>query len=186
MVPPPAAAMAQSLLSPPMLRPATPADAAAIAAIYNHYVLTTIITFEEEAVTDADMAGRIAEVATAELPWFVWEETGRVLGYAYASKWKSRCAYRYAVEASVYLDQSATGRGLGSKLYAALIADVKARGMHAIIGGAALPNPASVALHEKLGFTKIAQFKEVGWKFENWIDVGYWELVLRREPTSHQ
>ncbi|MDB6113350.1 MAG: pat [Lacunisphaera sp.] len=161
-----------------MLRSATSTDAAAIAAIYNHYVLTTIITFEEEAVTETDMAGRIRETLATPLPWFVWEENRRVLGYAYASKWKSRCAYRYAVEASVYLDQSAIARGLGTKLYSALIADVKARGMHAIIGGAALPNPASVALHEKLGFTKIGQFKEVGWKFEKWIDVGYWELIL--------
>ena len=161
-----------------MLRPATPADAPAIAAIYNHYVLSTIITFEEEPVTEADMAGRIRETLATPLPWFVWDENGRVLGYAYASKWKSRCAYRYAVEASVYLDQSATARGLGTKLYTALIADVKARGMHAIIGGAALPNPPSIALHEKLGFTKIAQFREVGRKFEKWIDVGYWELLL--------
>lgn len=161
-----------------MIRPATTADAAAIAAIYNHYVANTIITFEEEPVSAADMAGRITEVAAASLPWFVWEENGRILGYAYASKWKSRCAYRHSVEASLYLEKSATGRGLGTKLYAALIADVKQRGMHAVIGGAALPNPASVALHEKLGFVKVAYFKQTGWKFKQWIDVGYWELIL--------
>lgn len=160
-----------------MLRPATTADAATIAVIYNHYVVNTIITFEEEAVSTEDMAGRITEI-TAALPWFVWEEGGRILGYAYASRWKSRCAYRYAVEATVYLDQSATGRGLGTKLYKALITDLKARGLHAVIGGIALPNAASVALSEKLGFKKIGQFKEVGWKFGRWIDVGYWELVL--------
>jgi phosphinothricin acetyltransferase len=161
-----------------MLRAATTADAAAIAAIYNPYVVGTIITFEEEAVPDAEMAQRIADVLAAELPWFVWEEDGRVLGYAYASKWKSRCAYRYAVESSIYLAQAATGRGLGTKLYVALIAALRAKGIHSIIGGIALPNPASVALSEKLGFQKIGQFKEVGWKFEQWIDVGYWELIL--------
>ena len=75
------------------------------------------------------------------------------------------------------LDHSATSRGLGTKLYTALIAEVKQRGMHAIIGGAALPNAASVALHEKLGFVKIGQFRETGWKFQKWIDVGYWELL---------
>jgi phosphinothricin acetyltransferase len=161
-----------------MLRPATLADAAAIAEIYNHYVLHTIITFEEEAVTAAEMAQRITEVTGAGLPWFVWEEAGRVLGYAYAGKWKSRCAYRYAVESSIYLSKDATGRGLGTKLYVALIDALRAKGIHSIIGGIALPNPASVGISEKLGFQKIGHFKEVGWKFEQWIDVGYWELIL--------
>jgi len=160
-----------------MLRPATIADAAAIAVIYNHYILNTIITFEEEVVIAGEMARRIADV-TATLPWLVWDEGGKILGYAYASKWKPRAAYRYAVEASVYLDQGVTGRGLGTKLYTALIAEVKNRGLHAVIGGAALPNEASVALHEKLGFQKIGQFKQTGFKFGQWIDVGYWELVL--------
>jgi len=161
-----------------MLRSATPADAEAIAGIYNHYVRQTIITFEEEVVPVADMTQRINDTLAAGLPWLVWVEDGKVLGYAYASKWKSRCAYRYSVEATVYLDQNVTGRGLGTKLYAALIAELRKTKIHGIIGGVALPNPASVALHEKLGFEKIGQFKEVGWKFDQWIDVGYWELIL--------
>jgi L-amino acid N-acyltransferase YncA len=161
-----------------MLRAATIADAAAIAGIYNHHVLNTIVTFEEDAVTAADMAQRITEVSSSALPWLVWEENGVVLGYCYASKWKSRCAYRYSVEATVYLANGATRRGIGTQLYQALIAALKARGIHGILGGVSLPNPASVALHEKLGFVKVAHFKEVGWKFEKWIDVGYWELLL--------
>lgn len=161
-----------------MLCSATTADAAAIAAIYNHYVLNTIITFEETPVSVAEMTGRIEEVATAGLPWLVWVEKGKVLGYAYAGQWKSRCAYRYSVESTVYLDKAATGRGLGTKLYTALITRLKKSKIHGIIGGVALPNEASVALHEKLGFKKIGLFKEVGWKFEKWIDVGYWELIL--------
>jgi L-amino acid N-acyltransferase YncA len=161
-----------------MLRAATIADAAAIADIYNHYVVNTIITFEEEAVPVSEMAARITEILGAGLPWFVWEESGRVLGYAYAGKWKSRCAYRYSVESSIYLAKEATGRGLGTKLYVALIDALRAKGIHSIIGGIALPNPASVGISEKLGFQKIGQFKEVGWKFEKWIDVGYWELIL--------
>ena len=161
-----------------MLRAATVADAAAIAEIYNHYVLHTIITFEEEAVTEGEMAARITEVLGLKLPWFVWEEAGRVIGYAYAGKWKSRCAYRYSVESSIYLSKDVTGRGLGTKLYVALIDALRAKGIHSIIGGVALPNPASVGVSEKLGFQKIGQFKEVGWKFEKWIDVGYWELIL--------
>ena len=161
-----------------MIRPATTADAATIAAIYNHYVLTTCVTFEEEAVPTAEMAQRIADTRAATLPWLVWEEAGKILGYAYASKWKSRCAYRYSVESTVYLDQAATGRGLGTQLYTALIAELRAQKFHGVIGGVALPNAASTALHEKFGFEKVAQFKEVGWKFEHWIDVGYWELIL--------
>ena len=160
-----------------MIRPATLADAAALAAIYNHYVLNTPVTFEEDAVTAEEMAGRITEVQQSA-NWFVEAEDGNILGYAYAGKWKSRCAYRYAVESTVYLDKDATGRGLGTTLYRTLLDDLSGRGLHSVIGGIALPNAASVALHEKLGFHKIGQFKEVGWKFEQWIDVGYWELIL--------
>jgi phosphinothricin acetyltransferase len=161
-----------------MLRAATVADAAAIAAIYNHYVLHTIITFEEVAVNDAEMANRITEVTGFGLPWFVWEENGRVLGYSYAGKWKLRTAFRYCVESSIYLAKDATGRGLGRKLYDALIAALRERGIHSVIGGISLPNDASVGISEKLGFKKIGHFKEVGWKFNQWIDVGYWELIL--------
>ena len=161
-----------------MLRPATPADAAAIAAIYNHYVVHTVVTFEEEVVTETDMAQRITEVLGAGRPWFVWEENGRILGYSYASTWKTRCSYRFSLETTVYLDKDATQRGLGTKLYTALIDALRATKVHVLIGGIALPNAGSVALHEKLGFQKIGHFKEVGWKFDQWIDVGYWELVL--------
>ncbi len=160
-----------------MIRPATETDAPAICAIYNHYVLNTIITFEEEAVPEAEMAGRIREI-TASLPWSVLEESGEVIGYAYAGKWKSRCSYRYTVESTVYLRHDVTGRGLGSQLYAGLISDLRKIGMHSVIGGVALPNAASQRLHEKAGFRKVAHFDQVGWKFGQWIDVGYWELIL--------
>ncbi len=158
--------------------PAIPADAAAIAAIYNHYIRETIVTFEEVPITATDMAGRMAEVAATKLPWLVCEADGKVVGYAYATKWKPRSAYRFSVEVTVYLDHTATGRGLGRQLYAALIAALKDRGCHAVIGGVALPNAASVALHESLGFKPVAHFKETGFKFGQWIDVGYWELIL--------
>jgi L-amino acid N-acyltransferase YncA len=161
-----------------MLRPATAADSVAIAAIYNHYIVNTVVTFEEEEISSAEMAHRIAEVQAAGRPWLVWEENDRVLGYSYASGWKSRCSYRFSLETTVYLDQAATRRGLGTKLYTALIDALRPTKTHALIGGIALPNAGSVALHEKLGFQKIAHFKEVGWKFDQWIDVGYWELIL--------
>ncbi len=160
-----------------MIRPATIEDAESICGIYNHYVRDTIVTFEEAPVGGPELARRIADV-TAQLPWLVYEGEGGLLGYAYASPWKARPAYRHSVEASIYLAPQATGFGIGTRLYQAIIDDVRGRGFRVVIGGAALPNPASVALHEKLGFARIGQFKEVGWKFEKWIDVGYWELIL--------
>ncbi len=160
-----------------MIRSATPDDAAAIVAIYNHYIATTTISFEEHAVTPEDMAGRIRDV-TAGLPWLVHEQDGEVLGYAYATKWRARSAYRFAAETSVYVAFGQGGKGIGSALYKALLQELRAREIHMAIGGIAQPNEASVALHESLGFEKVAHFKQVGRKFDRWIDVGYWELQL--------
>jgi L-amino acid N-acyltransferase YncA len=159
------------------IRDATPEDAAAIAAIYNRYVLDTTITFEEEAVTQEEMRARIAEVQTASLPWLVATD-GRLLGFAYASKWKGRCAYRFSVEVTVYLGEGAAGRGLGSRLYAELFERLRAAGMHSVLAGIALPNEPSVALHEKMGMEKVAHFGEVGFKLGRWVDVGYWQRTL--------
>lgn len=164
-------------MSESFIRPVSDLDAAAICEIYNHYVQHSIITFEETAVTADEMKGRIKAISAA-WPWLVAEEKGRIVGYAYAGKWKSREAYRYAVESTVYLHPDSCGKGLGKRLYAALIKELSRRSVHTVIAGIALPNVASVALHEKMGFVKVAQFKEVGWKFGQWIDVGYWELVL--------
>ena len=169
---------ANRLMPTPSLRPALPSDAPAICAIYNPYVATTAITFEEDAVADADMAQRIADVAAAGLPWFVAEVDGRVVGYAYATKWRARPAYRHSVESTVYVDPACVGRGVGRALYERLLDDLRARGLHLVIGGIAQPNGASVGLHEALGFRKVAHFAEVGMKFGRWIDVGYWQLNL--------
>jgi phosphinothricin acetyltransferase len=160
-----------------MIRPAQPTDAAAIAAIYNHYILHTPITFEEAAVTEGEMVARMAAIQPA-LPWLVAEEGGAVVGYAYAGPWKSRAAYRHSVETTVYVDRHHGRSGIGSGLYAALIAQLRSRSMHCLMGGIALPNAASVALHEKFGFRKVAHFEQVGRKFDRWLDVGYWELIL--------
>src|SRR6185295_19778710 len=110
-----------------MLRQCTPSDAAQICDIYNYYVRETVITFEESPVLEADMAQRITDI-TARLPWFVWETDGAIVGYAYASPWKVRAAYRHSAESSIYLAPHATGRGLDSRLYTALIADLRQRG----------------------------------------------------------
>ncbi len=161
-----------------MIRPATANDADSVARIYNHYILNTIITFEEQPVSAQEIAARISEVTSTALPWLVAEDAGQIIGYAYASKWKGRCAYRFSVESTVYVDQCAIGKGYGTRLYERLFAALKAGGMHVVIGGIALPNPASIALHEKLGLRKVAHFNEVGFKFQNWIDVGYWQATL--------
>ncbi|TFW16335.1 arsinothricin resistance N-acetyltransferase ArsN1 family B [Duganella callida] len=161
------------------IREAGAGDAGAIVAIYNHYILTTTITFEESAVTAAEMAQRIADVQAGGLPWLVLERDGAVLGYAYATKWRVRHAYRFSVESSVYLAPDAAGKGRGTALYAALLERLAAGGYHLVIGGIALPNAASVALHEKMGFEKVAEFREVGYKFERWLNVGYWEKAIR-------
>jgi len=161
-----------------VIRPANRNDAEAIVGIYNHYIADTIITFEEQPVSRQDMADRIAEVQGAGFPWLVAEEAGRVVGYAYASKWKGRCAYRYSVESTVYLAPDAAGKGLGTALYAALFTQLRQLGLHVVVAAIALPNPASTALHEKFGMTQVAHFREVGFKFERWLDVGYWQIVL--------
>jgi L-amino acid N-acyltransferase YncA len=160
-----------------MIRDAVPADAAQVVDIYNHYVLNSVITFEEAAVTAEEMATRIADVR-ATLPWLVYETDGRIDGYCYATKWRVRAAYRFAVETTVYLRPGLARRGLGTQLYEELIERLRTLGRHIAIGGIALPNDASVGLHERMGFVKVAHFPQVGWKFDRWIDVGYWQLKL--------
>ena len=124
------------------------------------------------------MLERIEAVLAARLPWYVVAAGGKPVGYAYASPWKARPAYRWSAEVTVYLDPTCAGRGLGKRLYGELLAALKSQGMHAAIGGIALPNEPSVGLHEKCGFRKVAHFAEVGFKFGRWIDVGYWERLL--------
>lgn len=162
----------------PSIRAATSADAEAICAIYNHYIAQTTISFEEEPVTPAEMAQRITDVTAANLPWLVLIDGDMLIGYAYATKWRVRQAYRFSVETSIYLDRHQTGKGTGRMLYEALLAELRQRELHLAIAGIAQPNEASVRLHERLGFKKAAHFSEVGRKFGNWIDVGYWQLPL--------
>lgn len=160
-----------------VIRRVAPGDAAPIAAIYNHHVANTIVTFEEVPVDETAMRGRIAEIDGSHA-WFVAEVGGRVAGYAYASAWRARTAYRRSVETTVYLGSEFLGRGLGSALYDALLRELVRRDFHCAMGGIALPNAASVALHERMGFAKVAHFREVGWKLGRWIDVGYWQRML--------
>jgi len=160
-----------------MIRVATSADAEQICDIYNYYIENTMISFEEIPVSIAEMQARITEIG-GTFPWLVFAKDQRILGFAYASRWKARSAYRHSVESTVYLSKQATGKGIGSKLYKRLIALLQTTDAHCLIGCIALPNEASVGLHEKLGFKKNAHFKEVGKKFGQWVDVGFWEKML--------
>lgn len=161
------------------IRDVRAADAAAIAGIYNHYIRNTVVTFEEEDVTAADMAGRTA-TATVLFPWLVVERGGAVLGYAYARKYHERAAYRHTVEAAIYLAHTAHRQGIGTVLYEALLARLPPCGVHVAIGSIALPNAGSVALHEKFGFRKIGNLPELGFKFSRWIDVGLWQRIFEK------
>jgi len=161
-----------------MIRPVKRQDAQEIVDIYNHYVENTVITFEEECIDSNEMVKRIEKVIDANLPWLVIEESGILLGYAYATPWKARSAYRFSVEATVYLDPKEQGKGLGTQLYKTLFSELKQKSIHSVLGGITLPNPASIALHEKLGMTKVAHFHQIGRKFDQWLDTGYWQLTL--------
>ncbi len=161
------------------VRSALPEDASQIADLYNHYVLTSTITFEEEPVSAAEMTSRVHDIQALSYPWLVATAGTDVLGFAYAGKWKTRAAYRHSSEITVYVRTGLARSGVGSALYGQLLPILKTVGVHAAIGGVALPNDASIRLHEKFGFRKCAHFSEVGFKFGRWIDVAYWELMLR-------
>lgn len=166
------------------IRPASAADAAPICAIYNGYVATTTISFEEEAVSQDEMARRIADVQEAGLPWLVLVLDGQVCGYAYATTWRARPAYRHSVESSVYLAPGLQGQGWGARLYRHLLDALRARALRTVIAGIAQPNERSIALHERLGFRKVAHFAEVGFKFGQWVDVAYWQMQLDDTPAG--
>lgn len=161
-----------------LIRPAQLEDSSAIAQLYNPYIRDTIITFEESDVTEQDIQQRMQAVNEAGLFWLVAEHQGELAGYAYATAWRPRHAYRFSVEMTAYVSPAQQGKGVGSRLYDDLLAALRSQGVHSAMGGIALPNDASIALHEKFGFKKVAHYEAVGFKFDRWIDVGYWQLLL--------
>ena len=159
------------------IRPATPADAAQILAIYTPYVTNTAISFEETPPSLGEMQGRISDYA-ARYGYYVAERGGQILGYAYGSPYRPRHAYRFTAEVSVYLAPTAQGQGIGRALYDVLITGLQTRGFHALIGIVTLPNPACAALHRALGFTEIGVTPQVGRKFDRWHDIAIFQRVL--------
>lgn len=158
------------------IRKVKPEDARQIAEIYNYYVLETHHSFENEALSVNDMMDRI-DAITESCPFLVCENDGEIFGFAYGTHYKPRSAYKHSVEVSVYLKNDSKQKGIGTKLYEKLFKEIDKMDVHAIIAGISLPNEASIKLHEKFGFEKVAHFREVGFKMNRWVDVGYWELV---------
>lgn len=159
------------------IRHAIQEDAAQIAEIYNHYIRTSTVTFETEELSADQMQERI-ETIQQTYPYLVYEENNQVVGYAYANIFRTRIAYKHSSESSVYVHPDHFRKGIASQLYERLLEEMKASNLKSAIGGITLPNEGSVVLHEKFGFKKVAHFEKVGFKFEQWLDVGFWQLML--------
>jgi phosphinothricin acetyltransferase len=160
-----------------MIRPVTPEDAEAICDIYNYYVRNTVVTFEEEPVSAAEMRTRI-ETVTKDFPWYVYEEDGELIAYAYLRYYHPRSAYRFTVEDSIYVKNGRQKAGIGTQLLDLLIGDAKKSGKHSVMAILGVPNAASEALHRKYGFQKMANIDEIGFKFGRGTDVSFWKLRL--------
>ena len=160
-----------------LIRTATRADGPACAAIYAPYVTGTVITFETEPPTGEQMADRI-EAANRRHAWLVAADDDGVAGYAYGGEWKSRAAYRWTCEVSIYLSPGLRGRGVGRGLYEALFARLVERGYLVAVAGMTLPNDASVGLHRTLGFEPVGTHRRIGWKHGAWHDVAWAQKTL--------
>lgn len=163
------------------LRLASLEDSDAILAIYRSYIENSPITFEYDVPSNEEFKHRMAAILS-KYPWFVYEVDSKVVGYSYANAFRERKAYDWSLEVSVYIAEKYQRRGIGRKLYLALFKVLKEQGYVNIIGGITLPNEASVKLHESLGFSKVGVFKNIGLKFKQWWDVGFWQLDLQ---TAH-
>ena len=164
------------------IRPATPVDAAAIADIYATWVRDGYATFETAPPDAAEFERRM--LSTPRLPWLVAELDARVRGFAYAARHRERAAYRWSADVSVYLAAEACGRGVGRALYAELLPAVASLGYVSVFAGIALPNQASVRLHESLGFGPVGVYRDVGFKLGAWRDVGWWQRRLEDPPPA--
>lgn len=153
-------------------------DAAACVAIYAPFVESGATSFEEDSPDPTSFAARIRQTQ-ATYPWLVAARDGVVVGYAYACPHRARPAYRWAVETSVYIAAGERGAGCGRALYAELMDRLRRQRFHVACAGITLPNPASVALHESVGFLPVGTYRRIGWKDGSWRDVGWWQLELQ-------
>lgn len=167
-----------------MIRAAMPTDAADLLAIYAPYVRETLITFEYTVPTQAVFAQRIRHTLDNQYPYLVAEERGTIVGYAYASAFHPRAAYQWTAELSVYVSLAAHGRGIGRQLYAALEAALIAQGVVQAVACIAYPATGSITFHEKMGYQQVAHFKQVGYKFAQWVDVVWMQKQLQPVPEE--
>lgn len=168
------------------IRLATPEDAAGILAIYAPYIQNTSYTFETEVPSVQEFAERIRSYLV-NWPWLVWEEEGKVAGYAYGARYRERVAYQWCTESSIYMHDDFQKAGIGRRLYTTLIEILKRQGFRNVYAVINLPNEKSVAFHEKSGFTHFATYEQVGYKLGKWKNVGWWRLVLNEfgdEPAA--
>lgn len=168
---------------PTTIRPAAPDDAHQILAIYAPFVMDTPVSFEVEPPTVAAMGQRIAET-TARFPWLVCARDGKVLGYAYAGRYRTRTAYQWSAEVSVYVHAGCRRLGVGRGLYRSLFAILARQGFCNAYAVIVLPNPSSVGLHESLGFQSVGVYRSAGYKLGRWHDVGWWQLTLQEHPPA--
>ena len=171
--------------SPAKIRTSKVSDAEAILEIYKPSVLETAASFEVE-LPSVDEIKRRIEDTLKTFPWLVYEIDGEIVGYAYASAHRSRSAYRWSVESTVYVKNSFHKKGIGRSLYSTLLPLLKTQGVVNVFSGITLPNVSSVTLHESLGYSQIGTFKDVGFKFGKWWDVGWWQLQLQRLACPHE
>ncbi len=160
-----------------MIRNATAKDSRQIVAIYNRYINESTATFEIEPITEEDMSARITEISSHH-PFLVYEICGQVEGYCYAHPWKEREAYRHTLETTIYIAPEQRGKGIGRMLMRELIARCTAAGVKALIACITAENTPSAAMHRKIGFKKVSHFEKVGRKFDRWLDVVDYELLL--------
>lgn len=165
------------------IRAATPEDAAAVSLIYAPYVTGSAVSFEAEPPAPDEMRARM-EAGADLYPWLAAEEDGALLGYAYAAPFRTRHAYRFTVETTVYLRAEAQGRGVGRRLYEPLLGLLERQGFTQAIAAIALPNAASIGLHEKIGFRHAGTYGRVGFKLGRWWDVGLWQRALAAAPAE--
>lgn len=161
-----------------MVRPFHIKDTQALLDIYNYYVLNTTVTFDIEALSFKIFKDKLIHI-NSEYPCIVYEENNKILGYAYGSRFRPKPAYNYVAESTVYVRHDVHGKQIGTKLYAELLRLLKKTDLHTVLGVLTIPNEASIKLHEKLGFKKVAHLKEVGLKFGEWQHVGIWQLNFK-------
>lgn len=165
------------------IRLATEANAAPMLEIYAPVVQETTISFEAQPPSEQEFRGRIRAVLE-RLPWLVCEDGDAVAGYAYASPFKTRAGYAWSVESSVYVHPGYHRRGIGRALYTALLECLAAQGYSVAVAVITIPNPASIGLHEAMGFRRTGTYEGIGYKFGEWLDDGVWQVALRPRPAT--